>query len=52
MAKEIKQYSYSLKEQIKGKKKLYINDNGILVQTSFRFSKNYGKNFENLVYTE
>ena len=52
MAQEIKQYSYSLKEQIKSKKKLYINDNGILAQTSFRFSKNYGKNFENLVYTE
>jgi len=52
MAQEIKQYSYSLKEQIKSKKKLYINDNGILVQTSFKFSKDYGKSFENLVYTE
>ena len=52
MAQEIKHYSYSLKEQIKSKKKLYINDNGILAQTSFRFSKDYGKNFENLVYTE
>ena len=52
MAQEIKQYSYSLKEQVKSKKKLYINDNGILAQTSFKFSKDYGKNFENLVYTE
>ena len=52
MAQEIKQYSYSLKEQIKSKKKLYINDNGILTQTSFKFSKDYGKSFENLVYTE
>jgi predicted AAA+ superfamily ATPase len=52
MAQEIKQYSYSLKEQVKSKKKLYINDNGILSQTSFKFSKNLGKNFENLVYTE
>ena len=52
MAQEIKHYSYSLKEQIKSKKKLYINDNGILAQTSFRFSKDYGKSFENLVYTE
>jgi predicted AAA+ superfamily ATPase len=52
MAQEIKQYSYSLKEQIKSKKKLYINDNGILAQTSFKFSKDYGKSFENLVYTE
>jgi len=52
MAQEIRHYSYSLKEQSKSKKKLYINDNGILAQTSFRFSKNHGKNFENLVYTE
>ena len=52
MAQEIKQYSYFFKEQIKSKKKLYINDNGILAQTSFKFSKDYGKNFENLVYTE
>ena len=52
MAGEIKQYSYSLKEQIKSKKKLYINDNGFLAQTAFKFSKNYGKTFENLVYTE
>jgi len=52
MAQEIKQYSYSLKEQAKSKKKLYINDNGILAQTAFKFSKDYGKNFENLVYTE
>lgn len=52
MAQEVKQYSYSLKEQIKSKKKLYINDNGILTQTSFKFSKDYGKSFENLVYTE
>lgn len=49
---EIKHYSYSLKEQIKSKKKLYINDNGFLAQTAFKFSKDYGKNFENLVYTE
>ena len=52
LAGEIKQYSYSLKEQIKSKKKLYINDNGFLTQTAFKFSKNHGKTFENLVYTE
>ncbi|MBL0721950.1 MAG: ATP-binding protein, partial [Sulfurovum sp.] len=49
---EIKQYSYSLKEQIKSKKKIYINDNGFLSQISFKFSHNYGMTFENLVYTE
>jgi len=49
---EIKQYSYSIKEQIKSKKKIYINDNSFLTQTAFRFSKNLGSTFENLVYTE
>lgn len=52
LCKEILHYSYSLKEQIKTKKKIYINDNSFLAQTSFRFSKDYGKLFENLVYTE
>jgi hypothetical protein len=49
---EIKQYTYSLKEQIRSKKKIYINDNGFLAQTAFRFSKNLGSTFENLLYTE
>lgn len=52
MLKELKQYSYSLKEQIKTKKKIYINDNSFLAQTSFRFSNDFGKLFENLVFTE
>lgn len=52
LCKEITQYSYSLKEQIKTKKKIYINDNSFLAQTSFRFSKDFGKLFENLVFTE
>lgn len=50
--KELKHYSYKLKEQIKTKKKVYINDNSFLAQTSFRFSKDFGKLFENLVFTE
>lgn len=52
LCSEIKQYAYSLKEQIRSKKKTYINDNGFLAQTSFKFSKNLGSTFENLVYTE
>jgi uncharacterized protein len=52
LCQEIKQYSFSLKEQIKTKKKIYINDNSFLAQTSFHFSKDFGKLFENLVYTE
>ncbi len=52
LCSEIKHYSYSIKEQIRSKKKIYINDNGFLAQTAFRFSKNLGSTFENLVYTE
>ncbi|PWQ99302.1 ATP-binding protein [Leucothrix pacifica] len=52
ICQEIKQYAFSLKEQIRSKKKVYINDNGFLSQTSFKFSQNYGQTFENLVYTE
>ena len=52
LCKEIKHFSFSLKEQIKKRRKIYINDNSFLAQTSFRFSKDLGKLFENLVYTE
>ena len=49
---ELKQFSYSLKGQIRSKKKGYLIDNGFLGNISFRFSKNRGKLFENLVYSE
>lgn len=49
---ELKQYAYSLKQQLRSKKKIYINDNGFLSQTAFKFSQDLGKTFENLVYTE
>ncbi len=49
---ELKPYSYSLKAQLKAKKKSYIIDNGFLAQISFRFSANYGTLFENLVFSE
>ena len=49
---ELKQFSYSLKGQIRSKKKGYLIDNGFLGNISFRFSDNQGKLFENLVYSE
>lgn len=52
LMQEIKRFSFSLKKQIKAKKKVYCVDNGILANVSFRFSKNRGKLFENLVYSE
>ena len=49
---ELKQFSYSLKTQSRSKKKGYLIDNAFLGNISFRFSRNEGKLFENLVYSE
>jgi len=51
LCSELKQFSFSLKEQQNAKKKLYFNDNGFLL-LSFKFSSNFGKLLENLVLTE
>lgn len=48
---EIKLFSYSLKEQANNKKKLYLCDNGFM-NLGYTFSTNYGKLFENLVFSE
>lgn len=48
---ELKLFSYSLKEQINNKKKLYLCDNGFM-NLGFAFSSNYGKLLENLVFSE
>jgi predicted AAA+ superfamily ATPase len=49
--KELKLFSFSLKEQQNNKKKLYLSDNGFL-ELGFSFSSNWGKLLENLVFTE
>ncbi len=51
LCSELKQFSFSLKEQQNAKKKLYFSDNGFLL-LSFKFLSNYGKLLENLVFTE
>ena len=48
---ELKLHSFSLKEQINNKKKLYLCDNGFM-SLGFNFSANYGKLLENLVFSE
>lgn len=48
---ELKLFSYSLKEQMNNKKKLYLCDNGFM-NLGFAFSSNYGKLLENLVFSE
>ncbi len=49
---ELNNFSFSLKKQIKSKKKSYLIDNGLLAQIAFRFSQDKGKLFENLVFSE
>ncbi len=48
---ELKLFSYSLKEQMNNKKKLYLCDNGFM-NLGYNFSANYGKLLENLVFSE
>lgn len=45
-------FSYSLKQQFVAPKKVYCADNGLANSISFRFSKDYGKFLENLVFLE
>ncbi len=49
---ELRQFSYSLKTHGKSKKKIYSIDNGLINAATFKFSHDYGKLFENLVYSE
>lgn len=48
---ELKQFSYSLKEQQNNKKKPFLIDNGF-INLSFKFSLNSGVLLENLVFSE
>lgn len=48
---ELKQFSYSPKEQASSKKKLYLTDNAF-VRLTYGFSENYGRLLENLVFAE
>lgn len=45
-------FSYSLKVQQVNPKKNYVIDNGLINATSFRFSRDFGKLLENLVFIE
>lgn len=45
-------FSYSLKQQFIGPKKVYCIDNGLANAISFRFSKDRGRFLENLVFIE
>ncbi len=49
---EINQFDFSLKKQFANRRKVYCIDNGILSNTSFRISEDYGRYLENLVFIE
>jgi predicted AAA+ superfamily ATPase len=49
---EVRNFSYSLKQQSKARKKCYCMDNGLINAVSFAFSENRGMLLENLVYAE
>lgn len=49
---ELNKFDYSFKKQINSLKKLYVIDNGLLNAISFKFSKDLGKLYENLVFIE
>lgn len=49
---EITKYDYSLKKQLSGQKKIYCVDTGMLEVVSFKFSEDYGRFLENLVFIE
>ncbi len=49
---ELYKFDYSLKNQIGSDKKIYITDTGLASAISFRFSEDYGRILENLVFNE
>lgn len=49
---ETKKYSYKIKEQLRGPKKIYAIDHGLIQAIRFSFSDNYGKILENIVYID
>ncbi len=49
---EVYKYDFSLNKQYANCRKVYCIDNGILTNTSFRISEDYGRYLENLVFIE
>ncbi len=48
----VPKFNYSLKKQIYSNKKVYLIDNALATQLGFRYSNDYGKLLENLVFIE
>lgn len=48
----INKFDFSLRKQLANPKKIYCLDTGLINAVSFRFSENYGRLLENLVFME
>lgn len=48
----VNRFSYKLKEQTKSPKKVYAIDTGLANAVGFKFSENWGRVFENVVFLE
>lgn len=48
----IKKFDYSLRKQLANPKKIYCLDTGMINAVSFKFSENYGRLLENLIFIE
>jgi len=48
----VPKYDYSVKKQIYSRKKIYVIDTSLINLISFKFSRDYGKILENLVFIE
>ncbi len=49
---DLKLFSYGLKKQYRQNRKIYVIDNGLRNHVSFRFSADYGRLAENMVFLE
>ncbi|MFW6285742.1 MAG: ATP-binding protein [Nanoarchaeota archaeon] len=48
----LNKYDYSLKKQLVNPKKIYSIDTGVINAIAFKFSENYGRLLENLIFTQ
>jgi predicted AAA+ superfamily ATPase len=45
----VRRFSFKVREQVRSNRKIYCTDNGLVTSTSFRFSSDIGKLYENIV---
>jgi len=49
---QLNPFSFRLKEQLSGRRKIYTIDSGLINSISFQFSQNMGRLMENIVFTQ